>query len=143
MSAKSIYIPRPKHPVYEPSIISQVCFTKVDDMVKFHSDVHVILREKSLADKLGPEQLRAYVDDMLRNRNMGSTEQLTDDQLMETIQSRRLTELTDVYQLNKYLSDQADDIKSKIDKYNKQKEKSSAERKKLLDSLGIEDKESK
>lgn len=131
------YIPYPKEPVYKPSLVGRLLFTDIDGMTKCHSDVNLILRDKSLADKLGPDNLRSFLDSLLRERDAGSSDALSDDELMDTIVSRRITEATDVYSMAKLMEKEYDSFKTQIDKNKALKEKTESERKKLLDALGV------
>lgn len=116
---------------YEPSVISTCCISDCDGMTKIHSDIHMILRERSLSDMISPSQFRQIVDDLTRDSRGSVDDGLTDDQRFETIIGRRLTEFTDVYQFTKYLDSHTDEVKASYEKY----QKCLSDRKRLLDSI--------
>lgn len=118
-------------PCYKPSVVSPVLFTEVDGMIKFHSDVNVLLRSKTAVKTLSPDVLRSYVDGIMRNHDSSVPNDMTDEQLFDTILPRKLTDITDVYQFTKLVDDGVEDIKSKISDYNKARDK----RVKLMESL--------
>lgn len=130
-SPKVVCVIHKDDPVYKPSVISPVLFTEVDGMIKFHSDVNVLLRSKTAVKTLSPDVLRSYVDGIMRNHDSGVPNDMTDEQLFESILPRRLTDMTDVYQFTRYMHDNVEDIKDKISKYNKER----SNRVKQLESL--------
>ncbi|UPW41735.1 internal scaffolding protein [Peromfec virus RodF8_8] len=112
--AKSFYVPYVHEPSVKPSVVSQVLLTECDGCKKFHSDIHAILREKSLSDVISPESLRQIVDDMVRPRPDSSSEGLSDDQLFDTIFDRRCTDFNDWHQITKYLSENREEVLKRL-----------------------------
>lgn len=133
MSKVSYFIHHKDEPKYEPSAIAQVSFTQTDDCSKFHSDVRMILRDKSLSDRIGVNVLRDYVDRMVSSNN-SPTADLSDDELMDTILDRRVVDPNDVYQMTNYLDKNLDNVKDNLAKMKKSYE----QKKKLLDSLKVD-----
>lgn len=123
----------PDDPVYQPSVISP-CLSSVDEdgVCRIHSDVHIILRERNFAKRIGENVAQSYVDNLVRSRSLpASSESLSDDQCFETISSRRLTDRTDLYQEIKRMDSQRDYIKSEKAK----SDKSKGELKKLREEI--------
>lgn len=129
-----VCVPHPNDPVYQPSVISTCSVTDCDGITKFHSDIHMILREKSLADMVSPEVLRQMVDDITRPAPSSSTSALSDDQLFETIFDRRANDFNDIYQITRHLHADAERIKSRIEQYNSEKKKTDELKSKLFKS---------
>lgn len=127
-----VFIPHPDDPVYQPSVISTCSFTECDGMVKHHSDIHMILREKSFANMVSPETLRQMVDDIMRPTSSSSVSDLSDDQLFETIFDKRANDFNDIYQITRHLHENAERIKSRIEQYKTEKKKTDELKSKLF-----------
>lgn len=125
-------------PVYQPSVMSVVMASDFNGCRKIHSDVNLILRDKSLGDRLGPDVLKSYVDSIIKNSPDPRME-LSDDELMETIIDRRITEATDIYQMSTRMAERIENIRKQRDDFNRQKEKYDNDRKELLKAFGKSD----
>lgn len=115
----------PDEPRFQPSLVSECLFTDANGVKKFHSDIHLILRDKSFANNIGPDAFRQYVQSIMdkTGRDSSGLKDLDDDQLMESILDRRLSDATDVYQFTDRLESYIDEYKDKLDKYHSAKKK--------------------
>lgn len=133
-----VRVEHPNEPVYQPSVMSAVMCSDFNGCRKIHSDVNLILRDKSLGDRLGPDVLKSYVDSIIKN-SPNPREELSDDEIMDTIMDRRITEATDIYQMSTRMAERIENIRKQRDDFNKQKEKYDNDRKELLKVFGKSD----
>lgn len=133
ISPKVVVNKYPNDPCYKPSVISPcLCSVDEDNCVHLYNDVHVILREKNFAKKVGEDVAQSYVNDLARNRYLPEeSSSLNDDQIFSTIPSRRVVDKTDVYLETKNMESDLEYIKSQKSK----SEKSKGELKKLKEEI--------
>lgn len=128
-------------PKYQPSVVSSCCVSEIGDSVKFHSDIHLLLHDKNLANSIGPDNVKNYLDSITPQapaQNM--FDGFTDDQLKDVISDRRFQTLTDKYELQRYLSVEYNRIKSSIKDDINLKQKNDENRKSLIDILSNKNK---
>lgn len=107
---------------YKPSVVSPFLDERDSDgnLIKRHSDVHLLLRQESLQKSIGVESLRQYLDRIHVNGNQAfSTDNLTNDQLLDLIPPREINNLTTQYEWMKYLEDNENQLKLKLEEYQK------------------------
>lgn len=100
---------------YEPSVFSKFLHD-VDDssqqVQKLHSDVYMLLRQKSIDNQIGATAIREYIDSLRVNNT--PTPQLTDDELFSLIEPREVNNITDAYKYAQYLEGNSVKVKNKL-----------------------------
>lgn len=102
---------------YKPSVVAPFLREADTDgsLVKVHSDIHLLLRQKSLQRSIGVDSLRAYFDGLVNSQGSSmSTDQLSDDQLFELIPPKSVNNLTTRYEWAQYLQDHEKELKAKL-----------------------------
>lgn len=82
-------------------------------VLKYHSDIHLLLREKNLEKMVGTEALRHYVDSL--RTNVAPSPEMSDEELFKLIEPREIGTITDAYQYSRYIREHSDDMKAKYD----------------------------
>lgn len=110
-----------KHSVkFQKSVLDDfLTDTTLDDddhkeVVKVHSDIHLLLRQQSLQRTIGLEQLRMYIDKMISPP--AEQHNLSDDELLSMIEPR-LDTITDAYEFSQYLQKNHEYIKGKYEHF--------------------------
>lgn len=96
------------------SVLNFVCSR--DDkgnVVKYHSDIHLLLREKNLEKMVGVEALRHYVDSL--RTNVAPSPELSDEELFKLVEPRDVGTITDAYQYSRYIKANSDNFKARYD----------------------------
>lgn len=121
---------------YEPSLVGQCAVSEYADGIKLHSDIHLLLHDKNIVDKLGVDTVRDYLKEVTSDTT-GSFDKsnLTDEQLYSFITERRFNTLTDKYELQRALAADFNYSKSVIEYDERQKDILMKSRQELLDSI--------
>lgn len=102
---------------YKPSVVAQWLMSKDDkgNILKFHSDIHFLIRQKEINKHVSAEVLRSYIDKL--HYQGEARPQLSDDELFSLIEPREVNTITDAWQFAKYLEQNQQKIKSKYDDF--------------------------
>lgn len=108
---------------YSKSIISDFLCERDEqgNIVTISSDVNLLLRQKTMHRKVGIEQLRDYVQNLM-HENKDTQHNFTDDELFQLIEPKSINNLTTSYEYAKYLQANSKDVKQRYDKLVKDKE---------------------
>ena len=105
---------------YSKSVVSDfLCTVSSDDCedhlkpIKLSSDIHLLLREKSIHRRIGVDVLRDYVEQLQQKESELSRANLTDDELFQLIEPKSVNNLTSSYMYAKYLKDNSDKVKER------------------------------
>lgn len=109
---------------YVPDPISQFLYEKDDDgnLIKKHSDIHLLLREKDLQKQIGTEVCRRYFESLQRSDSSIDTSSLTDDELFDLVPLKAVNNLTTSYEFSKYLEAHKKELKENYAAYKKRLE---------------------
>lgn len=91
-----------------------------EDITPRYRDVHFLITQRSL-EALDPSALSKYLEPLTHASS--SDLSLTDDQLSQVVQSRYIQQPSDVQAFAKYLTDTANDIKSRFTDYETKQKK--------------------
>lgn len=129
-------------PKYVPSLVGSCCSSQVGDVVKYHSDIHLLLHQKNLADKIGIDNVRQYLNDINSNFSAPDTllKDLSDEQLIEVTKDRRFNTITDNYEFQQILASDYQSIVKESNERLAYKAKIDAEKQKLSDLLSSNNK---
>ena len=107
---------------YTKSIVADFLVDKDEEngFTKLHSDVNLLLRQKTIHRKIGLDALRDYVQNLERTET--NKHDFTDDELFSMIEPKDINNLTTAYEYAKYLEHQSEAIKEKYKKMKKDKE---------------------
>lgn len=93
----------------EPSVIP---FQLLDSSSKRLTDIYYLLHPEEL-EFTDPENLAKYVN-MQTSQNMPTNSGASDDELLDTINSRYNSNFEDIHQFLKYLDEDSDELSKKI-----------------------------
>lgn len=100
---------------YKESALSSV---DGSDVVRYTDPIHALLNQKRL-ESLGLDSMNTLIKQI--NDNLGQTDSLnqlrsivSDEDLLTTIKSRHINNLTDLHQWSKYMSKNADKFKQHV-----------------------------
>lgn len=95
---------------YKPSVVAQWLMSKDEkgNVLKFHSDIHFLIRQKEINKHVSVEALRSYIDKL--HYQGEARPQLSDDELFSLIEPREVNTITDAWQFAKYLKQNSDTI---------------------------------
>ena len=79
-------------------------------LVKFRSDVELLLYDKSLQTKLGADALRYYLDN-LNSSDSSDTSKFSDDELFQLIDPKDVNTITDAYEYARYIKQHSEQVK--------------------------------
>lgn len=110
------------HKKYRPSIISKFLMDVDEErIIQVHSDTYLLLRQKNLAQTIGADSIRQYIDSLLVSHS--PTPEFTDEELFQSIIPREINNITDANKYAQYLKSHHDEIKAKYnDLKNKKKQ---------------------
>lgn len=123
MSKKALFVPygvgHTKH--YTKSIVADYLVERSTDSdeIVYRSDVHLLLRQKSIHRKIGLDLLRNYVQGLEQQEI--DKHDFTDDELFKLIEPKSINNLTTAYEYARYLQDNSEQVKSRFDKLKKEK----------------------
>lgn len=126
-------------PKYVPSLVAQCSFDIEGDVTKFHSDIHLMMHQKNITDKIGTDNIKEYLKQINANyaTSDNSMSNLTDEQLMEMCKDRRFNTLTDNYQFQRMIANEYKSIRDEANERLERKKAFEAERQKLIDSFNV------
>lgn len=109
---------------YSKSVIADFLVDRDEDnkIVQINSDVNLLLRQKTIHRKIGIDNLRDYVDNLMINDKSQGLPEFSDDELFQLIEPKSVNNLTSCYQYAKYLQDHSKEVKAKLDELKKQKQ---------------------
>lgn len=81
-------------------------------LIKRHSDVHLLLRQKHLQEIIGVDSIRTYLGQMLQPSPKIPLPDLSDKELIELIPPKDVNNLTSAHLYAKYLQENQDKIKA-------------------------------
>lgn len=107
---------------YNKSIVSDFLVDRDDkkNILHINSDVNLILRQKTIHRKVGTDQLRDYVQGLMRE--FPDTPDFTDDELFQLIEPKSINNLTTCYEYASYLQSHQDDVKKRFESLKKHKQ---------------------
>lgn len=85
------------------------------NVIKIHSDVHLLLRQQNIVQTIGVDAVRQYLGQMLGSKSQ-TPENLSDEELFALIPPKEVNNLTTVYEYSKYLKEHETDFKNRYDK---------------------------
>lgn len=108
---------------YSKSIISDFLVDRDEDgnIVQVNSDVNLLLRQKTLHRKVGIENLRDYVDNLMVADKSDGMPNFTDDELFQLIEPKSINNLTTAYEYAKYLQANSKEVKNRFEQIKKAK----------------------
>lgn len=80
-------------------------------LIKRHSDVHLLLRQKRLQETIGVDSIRSYLSSMVAPQSSVPMPDLSDKELLELIPPKDVNNLTTSHLYAKYLQANQDKIK--------------------------------
>lgn len=80
-------------------------------VIKRHSDVHLLLRQKRLQETIGVDSIRSYISSMVAPQSNVPMPDLSDKELLELIPPKDVNNLTTSHLYAKYLQANQDKIK--------------------------------
>lgn len=102
------------HKRYRPSIISKFLLDIDDErIIQVHSDTYLLLRQKNLAQTIGADTIRQYIDSLMVSHS--PTPEFTDEELFKSIIPREINNITDANKYAQYLKSHHDEVKAKYD----------------------------
>lgn len=107
---------------YNPSVVVDYLVEKDDTTgeVCINSDIHLLLRQKTLQRRIGLDLLRDYVNNL--EREQPQKHDFSDDELFKLIEPKGLNNITTAYQFAKYLQSSSESVKNKYEALKREKE---------------------
>ena len=90
-------------------------------LMKFHSDLNLLLRQKSIHRRIGSDLLREYVE-KLQAPDVQKT-QLSDDELFQLIEPKQVNNLTTAYEYAKYIEKNSKECEKRFKEISESKKK--------------------
>lgn len=103
--------------------------TNEDEFVRIRSDVSMLLHAADMAKKYGTGFVQSMID-MRRPKSssiQSQMDQMTDDQILDTIKSRHLQSPSELIAWSEYLTEQARDVEKEVERIALEKEASAEE----------------
>mgnify|MGYP003303518160 CR=1 FL=1 len=109
---------------YTKSVVADFLIDRDDDgnVININSDVNLILRQKSIYRKVGVENLRDYVQNLMREDKTRDMRDFSDDELFQLIEPKSINTLTTAYEYAKYLQANSKQVKERYETIRKERD---------------------
>lgn len=109
---------------YNKSVVADFLVDRDDDgnIININSDVNLILRQKSIYRKVGVENLRDYVQNLMHEDKTRDMRDFSDDELFQLIEPKSINTLTTAYEYAKYLQANSKQLKERYENMRKERD---------------------
>lgn len=109
---------------YTKSVVADFLIDRDDNgnVININSDVNLILRQKSLYRKVGIENLRDYVQNLMHEDKTRDMRDFSDDELFQLIEPKSINNITTAYEYAKYLQAHSKQLKERYEDMRKERD---------------------